>query len=67
MFSSRSIIVSGLTFRSHFELIFLYGVKERSNFIFLHGTVQFFPAPFVEDTFFPILCNLTSFFIVNWT
>ena len=30
MFSSKSFIVSGLTFRSliHFEIIFVYGVKE---------------------------------------
>ena len=36
MFSSKSFIVSGLTFRSlkHFELIFENGVKERSSFIF---------------------------------
>ena len=42
MFSSRSFIVSGLTFRSliHFELIFVYGVKEWSNFIFLHVAIQ---------------------------
>ena len=35
MFSSRSFILSSLTFRSliHFELIFVYGVKEWSNFI----------------------------------
>ena len=32
MFSSRSFIVSGLTFRSliHFELIFVYGVRADS-------------------------------------
>ena len=38
MFSSKSFIVSGLTFRSliHFEFIFVYGVKECSNFILLH-------------------------------
>ena len=43
MFSSKSLIVSGLTFRSliHFEFIFLYGVRERSNFILLHVPVQF--------------------------
>ena len=43
MFSSKSFIVSGLTFRSliHFEFIFVYGVRERSNFIFLHVAVQF--------------------------
>ena len=34
MFSSRNFIVSGLTFRSliHFEFIFVYGVRECSNF-----------------------------------
>ena len=43
MFSSKSLIVSGLTFRSliHFEFIFVYGVRECSNFIHLHVVVQF--------------------------
>ena len=43
MFSSKSFIVSGLTFRSliHFEFIFVYGVREFSNFILLHVAVQF--------------------------
>ena len=43
MFSSKSFIVSGLTFRSliHSEFIFLYGVRECSNFILLHVVVQF--------------------------
>ena len=43
MFSSKSFIVSGLTIRSliHFEFIFVYGVRECSNFIFLHVAVQF--------------------------
>ena len=38
MSSSKSVIVSSLTFRSliHFEHIFVYGVKERPNFISLH-------------------------------
>ena len=37
MFSSRSVIVSGLTFRSliHFEFIFVYGVRKCSSFILL--------------------------------
>ena len=41
MFSSRSFIVSSLTFRSliNLELIFVYDVKEWFHF-FLHGTVQ---------------------------
>ena len=43
MFSSKSAIVSGLTFRSliHFEFIFVYGVSNCSNFILLHTAVQF--------------------------
>ena len=43
MFSSKSFIVSGLTFRSliHLEYIFVYGVRECSNFILLHVAVQF--------------------------
>jgi len=43
MFSSKIFIVSGLIFRSliHFELIFMYGVREQSNFILLHVAVQY--------------------------
>ena len=43
VFSSNSFIVSGLTFRSliHFEFIFVYGVRQCSNFILLHVAVQF--------------------------
>ena len=43
MFSSKSFIVSGLTFRSliHFEYIFVYGVIKCSNFILLLVAVQF--------------------------
>ena len=43
MFSSRSFIVSGLTFRSLilFEFIFVYGVRKHSNFILLHAIDQF--------------------------
>ena len=41
MFSSRRFIVSGLTFRLliHFEFIFVYGVRQCSNFILLHVAV----------------------------
>ena len=41
--SSKSFIVSGLPFRSliHFEFIFVYGVRECSNFIHLHVAVLF--------------------------
>ena len=43
MFSSKSFIVSGLTFRSliHFKFIFVYSVRKCSNFILLHEAVQF--------------------------
>ena len=42
LFYSKSFIVSGLTLRSliHFEFIFVYGVRECSNFIHLHISVQ---------------------------
>ena len=43
MFSSKSFIVSGLTFMSliHFEFIFVYGVRKCYKFILLHVAVQF--------------------------
>ena len=43
MFSSRSFIVYGLTFRSliHFEFIFVYGVRKRFSFILLQVVDQF--------------------------
>ena len=47
MFSSRSFIVSGLTFRSliHFEFIFVYGVRKCSRFIILQ-VVDHYEVPF---------------------
>ena len=41
--SSKSFMVSSLTFRSrfHFEFIFVYGVRECSDFLLLHVAVQF--------------------------
>ena len=40
---SGNHILSGLTFRSliHLEFRFVYGVRECSSFILLHGAVQF--------------------------
>ena len=42
-FPLKSFIASGLTFRSliHFEFIYVYGVRNCSNFILLHVAVQF--------------------------
>ena len=66
MFSSKSFIVSGLTFRSlmNFEFIFVYGVRKCSNFILLHEAVQFSSlnlAQFIKEVFFAPLYNLASF------
>ena len=43
MFSSRSFIVSGLTFRSliHFEFVFVCGIRKCSSFILLQVVDQF--------------------------
>ena len=42
VFSSKNFIVSGLTLRSliHFDFIFVYGIRECSNFILLYVSVQ---------------------------
>ena len=50
MFSSKSFIVSGLTFRSliHFEFIFVYGVRKCSSFILSdinHSRILYDPPP----------------------
>ena len=60
MFSSKSFIVSGLTFRSliHFEFIFVYDVRECCNFILLHVAV---PAPLIEEAVFSPSYILASF------
>ena len=61
MCSSKSFIVSGLTFKSliHFEFIFVCGVRKCSNFILLHVTAVF-PA-FIEEAVFAPLYILASF------
>ena len=43
MFSSKSFIASGLTFRSliHVEFVFVYGVRKYSSFILLQVLDQF--------------------------
>ena len=63
MFSSRSCIVSGLTFRSliHFEFIFVYVVRKCSSFILLQVVDQVFPALLVKEVVFFPLYILASF------
>ena len=55
MFSSKSFIVSGVTFRCliHFEFIFVYGIRKCSNFIILHVTVQFSQHHLLKRLSFP--------------
>ena len=55
--------MSGLTFRPliHFELIFIYRVKEW--FHFFTCTCPVFPEPFIEKAVFPPLYNHASFVI----
>jgi len=62
MFSSKSIIVSGLTFMFliHFEFIFMYGVRKCSNFILLHVAVQFSQHHVLKSLSLPH-CILASF------
>ena len=57
MFSSRSFIVSGLTFRSliHFEFIFVYGVRKCSSFNLLQVVDQFFQHHLLKRLSFSIV------------
>ena len=65
MFSSKTFIVSGLTFRllSHFEFICVYRVRECSNAAVFHVVAQFFPILLVEETIFSPLSILASFVV----
>ena len=59
MFFSRSFIVSCLTFKSliHFELTFVYGVREYSNFILLLVAVQLSQHHLLKRLYF--LCHIS--------
>ena len=63
MFSCKSFIVSGLTFRSliHFEFIFVYGVRKCSNFILLHEALHVKEDIFIKEAVFAPLYILASF------
>ena len=72
MFSSKSFIVSGLTFRSliHFEFIFVYGVRKCSNFILLHVTVQFSQHHLLKrqsTVYSCLLCRILGVWACPWT
>ena len=57
LFSSRSFIVSCLTFRSliYFGFIFVYGVRDCSNFILLHVAFSFTSIAYLGDCLFFIV------------
>ena len=62
MFSPRSFIVSGFTFRSLIHFEFVYGVRKCSSFILLQVVVkQVVPAPLVKEVVFFPLYILASF------
>ena len=58
MLSSKSFIVPSVTFRSlvHFEFIFVYAVKQCSNFFFFKCYCPVLPAPFIY-CLFSIVCS----------
>ena len=63
MFSSRCLPGSCLIFRSlsHFEIIFVHGVRVHSCFIDLHASSPAFPSPLAEKTVFFPFYILVSF------
>ena len=66
MFSSRSFMVSSLTFRSliHFVFIFVYAVRKCSNFTFLYVSFQFSQYPSLKrESIFSSLYILASFVV----
>ena len=73
-FSSKSFMVSGLTFKSliHFEVIFVYGAGKCSSFILLHVSVQFSQhyllnrLPFLHRISLPPLSKIKLFAPFIW-
>ena len=76
MFSSRSFIVSGLTFKSliYFEFIFVYSVRKSPSFILLHVVDQFYQhhlvkrLSFLHCMFLPPLSEIRCPLVqMDWT
>ena len=50
----------------HFEFIFVFGVRECSNFILLHVSVAVFPASLIEETiFYPLHSYIFASFVID--
>ena len=65
IFSSGSFMVSCLISRSlnHFEFIFVYDVREYSDFTDILVAIQLFSSPLAEETVFSPLYILASFIV----
>ena len=59
MFSSRSFMISSLTVGA-LEFIFIYGIRECSDFIVFHVSLSSFPTTLTEETVFSPLNFLPS-------
>ena len=62
MFSYKSFVDLAFRFLIHFEFIFVYGVRECSNFT-LHMQLSVLPAPLTEEIVFSPLYILSCFVI----
>ena len=62
IFPSKSFIVLVITFMPwvHFELIFIYGVRSRSNFILLHVDIKLSQHHLLKKTVFNLLSYLST-------
>ena len=68
VFSSKSFIVSGLTFRCliHFKFPFVCGIREGSNFILLHVTAQFSQHPYWRHCLLSIVSSCHRLIFKGW-
>ena len=70
MFSSSNFTVWDLVFESvmHFELLFVFGMREAFNFVFLHVNIQLFQHRYWRDYLFHmcVLCTLVEGQLTVW-
>ena len=67
MFSSKSFIVSGLTFRFLMNFEFIFELKIVLIFFFFYTQLSSFPSTIFEETIFPSFYSLASFVIDELT
>ena len=73
MFSCRGFMILGLTFSCliHFLFGFIYGVRNRSNFILFHVAVQLYfttvmPFTGITESFIRFFCLLIQMIYLNY-